>query len=144
MRTLAPNHDLTHLEAALPFVRRFGLAVDCGAHRGIWSRRLLDRFEFVFAIEPHEPHYEELHALAKVSHGRCVVWRGAVGAAHRTAQLLPGPDNDGQWYLDPNALAGPVPVSPLDDFADTFLKLGVNLLKLDVEGCELLALMGAQ
>ncbi len=43
---------------ALSFVEDFGVAVDCGAHVGLWSRDLSKFFENLYCFEPIKEFYE--------------------------------------------------------------------------------------
>lgn len=129
---LAPDHDLSHLEAALRHVRQFRVAVDAGAHRGIWTRAMMGRFHRVHAFEPVPQNADQIPADHAV-----IVHRVALGDAFDRCAMLPGTENTGQWH---RAQGDEIDVVPLDS-----LHLDdVDLLKLDVEGSELLALRGAE
>ena len=43
---------------ALSFVKDFGVAVDCGAHVGLWSRDLSNFFENLYCFEPVKEFFE--------------------------------------------------------------------------------------
>lgn len=53
---LKPIYQLPKLEAALAHVKAFRVAVDVGAHVGLWSMHLARRFERVEAFEPVSLH----------------------------------------------------------------------------------------
>lgn len=125
---LPDTHDIRHLQGALGFVRRFRTAVDAGAHRGIWTRRLCAAFEQVFAFEPTD--------RARLIAAPAVVHRVALGAGPARAALADGPHNTGQTHLVPGDA---VEVRALDSFA----LADVDFLKVDVEGYELRVLEGA-
>lgn len=130
LQDLPPDHDLTHLETALQYVQRFRFAVDGGAHRGIWTRVLAQRFEHVLAFEPHAEN------AAHVPAERTTLIHAALGEAPGRASMAPGEDNTGEWHL---TAGDEVDVLALDAFALTVC----DFLKLDVEGYELFALRGA-
>lgn len=126
------------LDAALAKVARWGVAVDGGAHVGMFTRYLADRFDVVHAFEPAPDTFEcltentrelvnvERHNLALgTKFGRCTMdidkrW----------------PSNTGGRYLVKGD--GDISVVPLDSFELEAL----HFLKLDVEGCEIQALKG--
>ncbi len=128
--TLPANHDASHLSAAIRHCYNFSLAVDGGAHRGHWTRRLLKSFKEVWAFEPHHPHFIELPEGSKN-------FNKALGYTDGRMGMLPGPHNDGQWYLHGD---GEIEIIALDelDLPDC------GFLKLDVEGYEFFALQGAE
>lgn len=126
---LPERHDLAHLMVALRSVRRFGIALDGGAHRGIWTRELCDRFRRVLAFEPT--------LLANRIDSRAEVHRQALGAVHGLCSMAAGTENTGQTHVVPG---NDVKVVTIDS-----LKLpGLDFLKLDVEGFEYFALIGGE
>ena len=56
------NNNIGYQEAqrnrALSFVEDFGVAVDCGAHVGLWSRDLSNFFEKLYCFEPVNEFFE--------------------------------------------------------------------------------------
>lgn len=115
------------VDKALQFVSRFDLAIDCGAHRGVVTRHLATRFARVVAIEPGP--------LADQIEGAEVI-RVALGDKPGRCGMADGRWNTGQRHV----VAGDeVEVITLDS-----LNLAPDFIKLDVEGCEYAALLGAE
>ena len=115
------------IERALAFVRDFGLAVDGGVHRGVVTAKLARHFERVVAIEPGP--------LADRITGAQVV-RAALGSEPGRCGMADGRWNTGQRHVVPG---DEVEVITLDS-----LGLAPGFVKLDVEGCELAALIGGE
>lgn len=139
--TLSPRHDIDHLAGMLSVMRRHGCrfrtAIDGGAHRGIWTRHLLEVFTTVYAFEPRPEHFAHL----PIAEARCFglgLWDD-----HGCRLMMPGKENDGQWRV-----AGPGVTAGDDWTMTTTVDLGnltdLDFLKLDVEGAELYAARGAE
>lgn len=129
LKELPENHNLTHLRWALEHVENFGVAIDGGAHQGIWTRELLKRFDQVIAFEPVE---SNRRLIPQGAH----VYPYALGDKNGTVDMEPGKNNTGQYHVTPGATHTMV---ALDGF-----KIVCDFLKLDVEGYELKALQGAE
>lgn len=134
---LADWHERRHLETALRYVADWRCAVDGGAHRGIFTRVLAERFAHVHAFEPVASNAERVPALSNVR-----VWRLALADRLANVALAAGPSNTGQWHVAARDEAA-------QDSAHTLtldsLALGsLGFLKLDVEGYEWYALRGAE
>ena len=126
------------LEAALKHVREWRTAVDGGAHVGTWSALLGRRFNEVLAFEPA---LDTFHCLARnvrnlagVTPLHAALGVSKVLAAMRDDDARPG--NTGARYI---GAGGDVCVYCLDDFGIAHL----DFLKLDLEGYEYFALLGA-
>lgn len=113
--------------SALAFVSRFGVAVDCGAHRGVVTRLLAQRFAHVVAIEPGP--------LADQIEGAQVI-RAALGDKPGRCGMADGRWNTGQRHC---VEGDAIEVITLDS-----LGLAPDFIKLDVEGMEWHALVGAE
>lgn len=132
MIDLADWHERRHLEAALRYVTDWRGSVDGGAHRGIFTRVLAERFAEVHAFEPCAENRGRIPRLPNVEvHG------SALGEQAGAGSLAPGPSNTGQWHVVDGQ---GIPIAPLDAF--NLPSLG--FLKLDVEGMEWHALLGAR
>ena len=137
LRGLSSTHDLDHLRTALKYApkRRRRIAVDVGAHCGIWTRELCKQFELVHAFEPHPELFRRL------PHTKCRPHNVALG--RRTIEKLSlreGTENNGQSHVVPfDERLIPIEVKTLDDY-----KLSrVDFLKIDVEGWETFVVEGA-
>lgn len=113
---------------ALRHCSRRGLAVDCGAHRGVVTRFLAQHFERVVAIEPGP--------LASQIKGADEVLRVALGDKPGRVGMADGKHNTGQRHCVPG---DSVEVITLDS-----LGLAPDFVKLDVEGMEWHALKGGE
>lgn len=131
---LPEDHDIAHLRAAMALCRNFGTAIDAGAHRGIWTREMRRRFQTVWSIEP-------VIDNARFIDGDHLI-RAALSDRPGWTVMQAGPENTGQWHIDPQVKSGPVQVETLDRLMGAFQT--VDLLKLDVEGNELAVLRGGE
>lgn len=137
----AGGYQRAHLEKALDFVTDFTRAVDGGAHVGLWTRLLAQRFTVVEAFEPSTDTFECLQAnvasLENVTLRQCAIgnrndWVDmTLDAANRERK------NTGARHVTGG---GRIQMIPLDS-----LKLeDVGFIKLDIEGSEPWALEGAR
>jgi FkbM family methyltransferase len=132
-----PDYQPAHRAAALKHVRRFGVALDVGAHIGFWSRDLSQRFNVVHAFEPSS-RYRPLLALNAPD---VIVHPYALGTENREGSLAFPPGNSGAAFIAVNIEGEePIEIRRLDDhrFPD------VDYIKLDCEGYELPVLSGGK
>lgn len=132
MKDLPDFHDLNNLRAALGYVEGRGLAIDAGAHRGIWTREMAGQFETVYAFEPVTANFNRLPVLSNVHR-----FNVALGGHNGSVEMQPGRENTGQWHIA--RTVGQTMLAILDDF-----ELSPDFLKIDVEGYELPVLKGAE
>lgn len=127
----------------LPFLKDRRLALDVGAHIGIWTAFLSRAFQRVVAFEPVCENFEFL--LANVQAPNVASYGIAIGAEAGTCRMtLPeARDNSGCWFMQPGQ---EVIVSTLDSFKylEVDDRMIVDLIKIDVEGQEGAVLMGAR
>ena len=141
--TRVGTYQQSHLDAALRWVTQHGTAIDGGAHVGTWSRQLALVFRQVIAFEPAADTFaclvENMHDQA--AHN--VTCHQAALGAHpgfvhmtMTAKDVARGNTGGRLVVHGG---GDVPVVTLDSLA-----LGdVGFVKLDVEGSEPMAILGA-
>lgn len=144
LKELPLNHDIAHLDSALALHAQaggnFNCALDGGAHQGIWTRRMLQMFHEVVAIEPMPQNFKELPH----DHKDLKAINAALGNHTGGVWLLPGPENTGQYHIDPEITqAGQDTPETTPLIAIDNLALDVDFLKLDVEGYEIYAIHGA-
>lgn len=121
----------------LPSNRR-RVAVDVGAHIGLWSHWLVKRFAFVHAFEPLDDHAELF--LENVKGRNFNLHRVALGEKYGAVSIKRYPENTGQAHVDVDGSGDVVMLS-----LDSYTALGdVDLVKVDVEGYELDVLKGAE
>lgn len=123
--------------ATLARCKRNGVAVDIGAHIGLWSYNLAYRFELVHAFEPVATHREcfmknVVHAVP----GEVILHPCALGAIEQTVSIATTPGSSGDSQVRPGT---EIPMKLLDSFNLE----NVDLIKVDCEGYEENALIGA-
>lgn len=136
-------------EAAYPYVNRWHRALDIGANVGIFSRDFATRFDEVVAFEPM-PRVRECLELNVPSNVRVEPY--AIADQLGTLQMYPTAKNSGGSFicnhpqimvpegakLKPNRTIE-VEVRTIDSFNFD----AVDLIKLDIQGAEYAALVGA-
>jgi len=128
---LAGTYQSKQLEAALRHVKRFGLAIDIGAHVGFFTRALGKRFEKVVAFEPQP---ENFACLKKNRPDNAVLHNVALGSRQCWGALdTPKAENSGAWETKEMKYDNVelVPVMPLDTY-----DLAPDFVKIDVQGFE--------
>lgn len=130
--------DRATLEAAFGLVGDWRCAIDGGANRGVWTLAMAARFATVHAFEPAPDSFAALQAAIAgrpnvVAH-RAALWHRADRMAVQETAKRAGRSRS--RYVQPG---GTVPGRPIDS-----LDLGhCGLIKLDLEGAEAHALLGA-
>lgn len=136
-------------DRAFTYVKDWRLAIDVGANVGIFSRHFAERFETVWAIEPLQANIE---CLEKNVPDNVVIKQFAVGdkMAKRTIYQTPN-SLGGAFILDDEGV--PTPHSNLHEklkvgvdmvTIDSLEPPAVGLMKLDIQGSEVIALKGAE
>lgn len=125
--------------AVMRHVRQRRVAVDAGAHIGIWTRLMAASFREVYAFEPVLENFDCLrantHDLKNVAR-----FQVALGAHKDQVDMtLDEGCNSGTWHVKP---IGNTPLVTLDRFCVGML-CNVDLMKIDVEGFEGFVISGA-
>ena len=113
------------------------VAIDAGAHVGLWSRWLVRYFNFVHAFEPVKEFVELFKRNVDVwnVHFHPV----ALGERYCEVMMREYPTNTGQAHISPGENGDVLMLS-----LDSYRFRNVDLIKIDVEGYELQVLNGAQ
>jgi FkbM family methyltransferase len=132
------NYQMHKQAAAMRLVKKFDVAVDVGAHVGLWSMNLARDFGLVHAFEPVALHRECF--LMNVPGTNVVLHPHAVGRQPMIVRMHTTKGSSGDSWVDPTGEGEDVPMVTIDS-----LNLpGLDFIKLDTEGFELLALQGAE
>jgi FkbM family methyltransferase len=124
------------LEAALKWVTAWRVAVDVGAHCGLWSVHLAKRFGYVHAFEPVALHRECFKLNVIEPNVELYPW--ALGMKDGSIAIHTAPTSSGDSWVDGS---GDIPLRRLDDCVHLE---NVDFIKLDCEGYELFALRGGE
>lgn len=145
VQEMAPDgtYQLSHLMGALAFCKKFDVVVDGGAHIGTWSKVLAKHFKHVIAFEPSPDTFECLmHNLVDVPN--VTMLNNALGKrAGKVTMTLEGFQkaidlkNTGARFTKEG---GEIERITLDSLNLSCL----DFLKLDIEGGEVDALLGAR
>jgi FkbM family methyltransferase len=133
-----PAYQYDRLQAAVGYCKRKRTCIDGGAHIGSWSVHLASLFKKVLAFEP-VPDNADCFAINLATQKNTTLYRAALSDRTGTMHLSNKGGKSVSWAqtADPEALT--IPCVPLD----ALLLTDVDLIKLDVEGCEHEALVGA-
>jgi FkbM family methyltransferase len=129
--------------AAMVFVKDRSMAVDCGAHVGTWTRLMSQDFGKVIAVEPSPDTYEALLAnLATFTCTNVETRQMAVGNRNDTVGLALDAraetlKNTGARFVRGT---GDIPMGMIDDWNLP----SVGFIKMDIEGSEYHAIIGAR
>lgn len=132
------NYQTEELFTALKYVTNFGCAIDVGAHVGLMSYHLSQKFEEVHAFEIFTPIYECLvWNLNQRDIHNVTTYNFGVGAATQKVDLNTG-NKTFSTHVKPNS-EGQFSIMPLDDLGLT----DVGFIKIDAEGYEPFVIQGA-
>jgi FkbM family methyltransferase len=128
-------YQYAKLRAALAFVKNWRVAVDVGAHCGLWSMQLEKKFQHVYAFEPILRHCECFQKNTQ----KATLVRVALGDKNSSVKLKKGIKSTGDTQIADEG-EYEAQVHTLDSYALT----GVDFMKLDCEGYELFVLRGGE
>ena len=128
------TYQIKKLREALTWVRNFRVAVDIGAHVGLWSMHLVKRFREVQAFEPMPPF--RVCFERNVTHENVVLHRYPLGERDANVTMIYDPADSGGTHVGG---AGDMKMRTLDSFEFD----DVDFIKIDCEGYEHMVLAGA-
>lgn len=135
------TYQYNKLEQALKWVKDFRVAVDVGAHVGLWSMHLAKRFSMVHSYEPVAAHREcFLRNCADVSEN-IHLHACALGDKEGSVRIHTAPTSSGDSWV---AGEGDIPLRLLDANLEKHKVAHVDFIKIDCEGYELFVLRGAE
>lgn len=115
-----------------PLFRGRDIAVDVGAHCGLWSMMMRDVFKTIHAFEPLERHIE----CFKLNVPTAVLHECALGEKVQQVGMNVVPTVSGRSHIHGK---GTIPVDKLDSF-----DIAPDFLKIDCEGYEYFVLRGGE
>lgn len=131
------EYQRPHRLASIEACRQRRLALDIGAHIGLWSRELSAVFEEVIAFEPVEEFRQCF--IKNVTADNVSLFPFALGSSAGHVQLDNPPGNSGMSHITKLCTDG-VEMRTVDSFEFEM----VDFVKIDVEGFELYVLEGAR
>lgn len=138
------TYQIKKLRKAMEYVKQFRTAIDIGAHVGLWSIQLAQRFKTVHAFEPVAEHREcwakNLDASGEKLNedgSGLRLWPCALGEKEGSVSINIPPGSSGGSSVR-EGMDTPLRMLDLHRIYD------VDFIKLDCEGYELLALRGGE
>lgn len=128
-----PGYQHDKLRRALDFAPGRRVAVDVGAHCGLWSRHLVGVFDVVHAFEPVTENAECFEMNVQGAH----LYRMALGRDRRDVSMITQDGSSGDSAVCGH---GGIPMRALDEFDFH----NVDFVKVDCIGYELEVLRGAE
>lgn len=142
------TYQLANLMAALRYVTNYSLAIDGGAHVGTWSAVMASQFDRVIAVEPCADTFEALQAnLLTFGCGNVAAKRLALGSKVRDVVMVldgRGAEMKNTGATRVSALNGQPGETVRAEPIDAWELPSLGFLKLDIEGSEVDALLGAE
>jgi FkbM family methyltransferase len=127
---------------ALEWCKQFRVAVDVGAHIGLWSYYLAQKFATVHAFEPVAEHRECF--AVNVTSSKVTMHACALGESDGLIAMNTTPTSSGDSAVKGHSMlatvtgSGDIPMMRLDEFN----LQDVDFIKIDCEGYELFVLRG--
>lgn len=130
------TYQLKKWRACLPWIKQWSVAVDVGAHVGLWTMQMAKVFRFVHCFEPMDAFSRCLLENMKWQNNFCV-YPVALGAGEKWVAMSYAPADSGNTHV---VEGDATRMRRLDDYdlAD------VDFLKVDCEGSEAAVLTGAR
>jgi len=137
------TYQASKYDYASKFCKEKAVAIDVGAHIGLWSFLMAHQFERVVCFEPMPEHAECWRANMKF-YSNCELHECALGETGGNVKLATyTPDSSGDTRIAAGETGGTL-MYTLDDFVERLELPRVDFLKIDCEGYELFVLRGAR
>ena len=127
------EHFLDDADWIMGFCSKFDVAVQAGGNVGIWPKKLAEKFKTVYTFEPDALNFQCL--ARNCPETNIVKIQGGLGDTHAMFGMQTLRHNCGAHFVDG---AGIYPTFRLDDFKFPAL----DLVQLDIEGFEFMAIKG--
>jgi FkbM family methyltransferase len=132
------TYQIKKLRAALEHCKQFRVAVDVGAHVGMWTMQLQKIFRTVHAFEPVEEFRKcFIKNVAPGQIGSLNLHCCALGASESAVAMHVNQEDTGGTHVSGD---GDVPIQPMDIFGFD----NVDFIKIDCEGYEHHVINGAR
>jgi FkbM family methyltransferase len=146
-------------ETALQFVpqNRRRVALDIGAHVGLWSWYMARDFEYLYSFEPAPPHIELYKYNMRDRDNWTLLEFGLADKEMSDVPLKTPEGESGNTHIDagqphPGSLYTTsddfeifkIDIKRLDDIAEDMIDGQIDFIKIDVEGFELPVVQGAE
>lgn len=132
-----PAYQFHKLRRAMEYVKHHRIAVDVGAHCGLWSMHLVRAFNMVHAFEPLDLHRRCFVLNVAPPY---VLYERALGDLEGGVNIHTENTSSGDSYVSGE---GTIRISSFDSIAE-LSESPVDFVKLDCEGYEYFALVGAK
>lgn len=135
------SYQRSKWERAIGLCRNRRVAIDIGAHVGLWSIPLALTFDRVHAFEPH-PEHRACFERNLADRDNVALHPSAVGETPGLVRLSTETRSSGDTHITDGSEGPLVAVVRIDDVIAATAP--IDLIKLDTEGFELPALRGAE
>ena len=131
------DYQKPHRDHALSHVKNWDVAVDVGAHVGLWAKDFCSKFGMVHCFEPVAEHREcfEKNVTAK----NWSMYPVALGEHEGVVKMAIDPENSGGTHIDAEH-DGDIPLKTLDSYGFD----AIDFIKIDCESYEVNVLKGAE
>ncbi len=127
-------------------VRRDDIVMDCGANVGAFTRKVLSRgARLVVSVEPTPENVACLRRnfAQEIAEGRVIVYPKGVWDKDDFLEIHRGRTSAWDSFVEAGKPGERLPLSTIDSIVRDLALERVNVIKIDVEGAEVKALMGA-
>ena len=140
--------ELDEYNEVMQHIPKKSVALDIGAHVGLWTKRLVKEFKHVHCFEPIKKHIECWHKNVTNDFNNVDIYNVALSDAAGTSKMKVPVKNSGMATLHYEGLNAAVVEATEEDVEvrtlDSYDFDVVDFMKIDVEGHENKVLCGAQ